>query len=75
MHQSPTYAGQESKSVFVEMSERSAETARALQYAREAQPARPPKRTRSLARRAASQWDRLLQRMGRIAPRRGEARG
>jgi hypothetical protein len=76
VHQSPTYAGQKSKSIFVEMSERSAETARLLQYAREAQPAQPPKQTRSLARRAASQWDHLLQRMGkRIAPRRGEASG
>lgn len=76
MHLSHTFAGQKSKSVFVEMSERSAETARLLQEARQAQPAQPPEQTRSLARRAASHWDHLLQRIGkRIAPRAEEAGG
>ena len=76
MHQSTTYAGQTSKSIFVEISERSAETARLLQEAREAQPAQPSERMRSLARLAASRRVRLLQRVGkRIAPREAEAPG
>jgi hypothetical protein len=76
VHLSHTFAGQKSKSVFVEMSERSAETARLLQEARQAKPAQLPEQKRSPARRAASQWDHLLQRIGkRIAPRSGEARG
>ena len=74
MHLSHTFAGQKSKSVFVEMSERSAETARLLREAREAQPAQLPKQRRSLARWAAVQWDHLLQRIGkRIAPREAES--
>ena len=76
MHLSHTFAGQNSKSVFVEMSERSAETARLLQEARQAQPAQLPEQKRSLARWAAAQWDHLLQRTGQgLAPRSGEARG
>jgi hypothetical protein len=76
VHLSHTFAGQESKSVFVEISERSAKTARLLQEARQAQPAEPPEQTRSLAGRAASQWVRLLQHVGkRFAPRESEAPG
>jgi acyl-CoA reductase-like NAD-dependent aldehyde dehydrogenase len=76
MYRSPTYAGQKSKSVFVEMSERSADTARLLQQAREAQPEEPPTQRRALARRAASQLDHLLQRLGKsVTQPRGEARG
>jgi hypothetical protein len=76
MYQSPTYAGQKRKSVFVEMSERSAETARLLQQAREARAEKLPKQKRSLGRRAGSELDHLLQRMGKaMTQRRGEARG
>jgi phage terminase Nu1 subunit (DNA packaging protein) len=74
VHLSHTFAGQKSKSVFVEMSERSAETARLLQEARQAQSAQLPKQRRSLARWAVVQWDHLLQRIGkRIAPREAES--
>jgi hypothetical protein len=73
---SPSYASQGSKSVFVEMSERSADTARLLEQGREAQPAQPPDQTRSLARRTASQCVHMLDRLGRkVVPRPGEARG
>lgn len=76
MYQSPTYASQGSKSVFVEISERSAEAARLLQEARLTQPGKPPKQTRSLARRAVSQFDHLLERLGkRMTQRRAETRG
>ena len=76
MHLSHTFAGQKSKSVFVEMSERSAETARLLQEARHAQPAQLPEQKHSLARWAAVQWDHLLQRTGkRIVPRAERAGG
>jgi hypothetical protein len=76
MYRSPTYAGQKSKSVFVEMSERSAETARLLQQAREAQPAPPAKQTRSLAGRLVSQGVQLLEGLGkRVTQLQGETRG
>jgi hypothetical protein len=76
VYQSPTYAGQDSKSVFVEMSERSAETARLVQQARQAQSEQPPRLTHSLLRGAASQYDHLLDLLGKtIGQLRGEARG
>jgi hypothetical protein len=71
MYQSTTYAGQRSKSVFAEMSERSAETARLLQQAREAQ----PEQKCSLGRRAVSRLAHLLQRKdNRMAQRPADAR-
>jgi hypothetical protein len=75
VYRSPSYASQRSKSAFVEMSERSAETARLLQQAREAQPQEPRTQGRSLAHRTASQLDHLLQRLGKsVAQPRGEVR-
>jgi hypothetical protein len=71
MYRSTTYAGQKSKGVFAEMSERSAETARLLQQAREAQ----PEQQRSLGRRTASRLTHLLHRKdNRMAQRRADAR-
>jgi hypothetical protein len=74
MYRSPTYASEKSKSVFVEMSQRSAETARLLQQTREPQLTRPPRHRRALLRRAVSQWHHMLQRMGnRTTQQPGEA--
>jgi hypothetical protein len=75
MYRSTSYASQGTKSAFVEMAERSAETARLLQGARVAQPGRRPKQMRSLARRAASTLDHLLAGPGkRTTQLRAEAR-
>jgi hypothetical protein len=65
MYRSTSYASQGTKSAFVEMAERSAKTARLLQGARAAQPARPPQQPRSLARRAVSLSGQLLNRLGK----------
>lgn len=65
MYQSPTYASQGSKTVFVEIAQRRAETARLLQEARVAQPGRLPKQTRSLAHRTVSHLDHLLEGLGK----------
>jgi hypothetical protein len=65
MYQSTSYASRGSKTVFVEIAERSAETARLLQLARGTQPAPPPERARSLAGRVVSRRDRLLQGLGK----------
>ncbi|MGD2166436.1 MAG: hypothetical protein PVH50_13010 [Anaerolineae bacterium] len=74
MYQSTTFAGQKSKSVFVEIPERSAETARLLQQAGDAQREQPGNETWSLRRWAASRWDHLLQRLAAaVAPRRDVA--
>lgn len=76
MYQSPTYASQGSKTVFVEIAQRRAETARLLQEARVAQPERLPKQTRSLTRRAVSHLDHLLEALGDwMTQLRVEARG
>jgi hypothetical protein len=76
MYQSTTYASRGSKTVFVEMAQRSAETARLLQEARATQPERPAERKRSLAGRAVSRRDRLLEGLGkRTAPLPAQARG
>lgn len=76
MYRSTAYTDQTSKSVFLEMSERSAHTARLLQRAQEARPEKALRRQRALVRRAASRWDRLLQRMGNMMTQHlGEAHG
>jgi hypothetical protein len=76
MYRSTSYAGQRSKSVFLEVPERSAEAARLLQQARGAQPEGPPGPRRASVRRVASHWDHLLQRIGsKLTHRRAEARG
>jgi NAD-dependent oxidoreductase involved in siderophore biosynthesis len=73
VYRSSSYASQGTKSVFVEISEPSAETARLVQEAGAPEPKSPARRRRSLVHRAASLWDRLLQRMGaRTTERRSE---
>jgi hypothetical protein len=76
MYRSTSYASQGSKTVFVEMAERSAEAARLLQEARATEPERLPERKGSLAGRAVSRRDHLLEGLGkRTAQLRAEARG
>jgi hypothetical protein len=76
MYRSTAYAGEKHKSVFVDLSERSAETARLLQEARQAQPAPPEKQTRSLAGRVVSQGVHFFEGLGkRVTRLRGAARG
>jgi hypothetical protein len=64
IYRSSSYASQRSNSAFVEISERSAETARLLQEAEGAEPASPTKRTRSWARRVVSEGIHLLAGLG-----------
>jgi hypothetical protein len=72
MYRSTSYASEKSKTMFVEMAERSARAAR-LQETRAAQ---LPERTPSLTRRAASTADRLLEGLRkRVAQRPVGARG
>ncbi len=76
MYRSTAYAGEKHKSVFVDLSERSAETARLLRQAREARLEGLPKSRRTLAGWAASQFSLLLQRIGEKVTQRGsQARG
>jgi hypothetical protein len=65
MYRSASYAGQGSKSVFVEMAEQSAESARRLREAGLAQPERPAVEVRSLVCRAASRWHQMLRWLGK----------
>ncbi|MGD2146361.1 MAG: hypothetical protein PVH41_06690 [Anaerolineae bacterium] len=76
MYRSPTYAGQQTKSIFVEISERSAESARLVQQARQAEPQVLPMPRRFLARWAAALRTHKLERLGKtIRELRGEMAG
>jgi hypothetical protein len=60
MYRSTSYASEKGRTVFIDMAEASAETARLLREARAVQAAEPPKQTPSLARRVVSTTSDLL---------------
>jgi hypothetical protein len=67
MYQSASYAGQKSKSVFLEMAEHSASAARLLN---EAEASQPEHGTGQRPTVPFSWWDRLLEQLGRDRVRR-----
>jgi hypothetical protein len=60
MYRSTSYASEKGRTVFIDMAEASAETARLLREARAVQAAEPPKQAPSLARRVVSTASDLL---------------
>jgi len=76
MYRSRSYASQAGKSAFVEMSERSAEAAKLIQRAGDAELAPPEEQVSSLARRVWSQGVHLLEGLGRrVSQLRGVPQG
>jgi hypothetical protein len=61
MYRSTSYASQGSKTAFVEMAQRSAKAAQLLQEAGVAQQGQRPKQLGTVARRAASKVDHLME--------------